>query len=104
MVRRTDAERLEALQEEMEKKEEEFRRKQAQLDASRKQIEARVKDKERRERTHRLITVAGVFEHHWGYLDADSADYIARQLQGEVEKLLSLREKGQSASSSDAHE
>ena len=92
MVRRTDQERLADLQQEMERKEQEFKQRQAQLDARRKQIETRVKDKERRERTHRLITVAGVFEHHWGYLDSETADYIARQLQSEVEKLLSLRE------------
>ena len=92
MARRTDQERLAEIQQEMERKEQEFRQRQAQLDARKKQLEARMKEKERRERTHRLITVAGVFEHHWGYLDADSADYIARQLQSEVEKLLSLRE------------
>lgn len=105
MARRTDQERLADLQQEIERKEQEFKQKQAQLDARKKQIEARVKDKERRERTHRLITVAGVFEHHWGYLDADTADWLARQLQSEVEKLLSLRENGQvqSSSSSDAH-
>ena len=93
MARRTDAERLAALNEEMERKEQEFKQKQAQLDARRKQIEARVQDKERRERTHRLITVAGVFEHHWGYLDTDTAEWLARQLQGEVENLLSTRHK-----------
>ena len=93
MVRRTDQERIEALKEEMERKEQEFKQKQAQLDARKKQIEARVKDKERRERTHRLITMAGVFEHHWGYLDADTADWLAQQLQVEVERLLLLRGK-----------
>jgi len=77
----------------MEKKEGEFKRKQAQLDARKKQLESRMKEKERRERTHRLITIAGVFEHHWGYLDADTAEWLARQLQGEVENLLNTRHK-----------
>ena len=95
LVRRTDQERLAEIQQEMERKEEEFKRKQAQLDARRKQIEARVKDKERRERTHRLITVAGVFEHYWGYLDVDTADYLAKDLKEQAKKTLSLREKGQ---------
>jgi len=93
LVRRTDAERLADLQQEMEKKEGEFKRKQAQLDARKKQLESRMKEKERRERTHRLITIAGVFEHHWGYLDADTAEWLARQLQGEVENLLNTRHK-----------
>ncbi len=95
MVRRTDAERLAAIQEEIERKEQEFKQKQAQLDARKKLLEGRLKEKEHRERTHQLILVAGVFEHHWGYLDEATADYLARQLQGEVEKLLSLRENGQ---------
>ncbi len=84
MARRTAEEKLA----ELEQKEQELAKRKAQLAARKKQLEAQLRAKERRERTHRLITVAGTFEHHWGYLDSDRADYLARKLQEEAEKLL----------------
>lgn len=72
----------------LERQERELTKKKSQLSARKKQLEAILKAKERRERTHRLITVAGTFEHHWGYLDSNRADYLARRLQLEAEKLL----------------
>ena len=91
MARRSAEERLADL----EHKEQNLAKRKAQLSAQKKQIEAQLKNKERRERTHRLITVAGVFEHYWGYLDSDRADYLARKLQQEAEKLLATFEQYQ---------
>lgn len=92
MARRTDAERLAAIEEEIQRKEQAFRQRQVQLDARKKQLEARLKEKERRERTHRLIQVGATFEHYWGYLDEATADYLAQALKENVEKALLLRE------------
>lgn len=91
VARKTAKDRLADL----EQQEKDLMKKKSQLSARKKQLEAILKAKERRERTHRLIIVAGTFEHHWGYLDTDRADYLARKLQVEAEKLLATYEEFQ---------
>lgn len=56
MTRKTDEERLQELQEKIK-----------QMEIKKQQVEARVKEKERKDRTRRLIQIGAVLESHFGY-------------------------------------
>ena len=92
MARKTDAERLLELEKKME-----------QLKARKQQVESRMKEKERKERTRRLIQVGAIFEKYFNIEDVDQAEKIAFGMKEIVEKhrekLISInlekaREKG----------
>jgi len=66
VARKTDAERLRELEKKMEK-----------LKARKQQVESRMKEKERKERTRRLIQVGAIFEKYFEIEDIDQAEKIA---------------------------
>ena len=66
MARKTDGERLRELEKKMEK-----------LKARKQQVESRMKEKERKERTRRLIQVGAIFEKYFEIEDIDQAEKIA---------------------------
>ena len=75
MARKTDEERVRELEERME-----------QLKARKQQIESRLKEKERKERTRRLIQVGAIFEKYFDITDVDQAEKIAFGMKEIVEK------------------
>jgi len=75
MVKKTDPERLRELEEKIE-----------QLKARKQQVESRMKEKERKERTRRLIQVGAIFEKYFDIEDVDQAEKIAFRMKGIVEK------------------
>lgn len=83
MTRKTEKERVRKLEEKME-----------QLKARKQQIESRVKERERKERTRRLIQVGAIFEKYFDITDVDQAEKIAFALQKYIknnkEKILAI--------------
>jgi flagellin-specific chaperone FliS len=75
MARKTDEERLRELEEKME-----------QMKARKQQVENRMKEKERKERTRRLIQVGAIFEKYFDIVGVDQAEKIAFGLKEVVEK------------------
>ena len=75
MARKTDVERLRELEEKME-----------QMKAKKQQIESRLKEKERKERTRRLIQVGAIFEKYFDIVGEDQAEKIAFGMKEIVEK------------------
>jgi len=75
MARKTDAERLLELEKKME-----------QLKARKQQVESRMKEKERKERTRRLIQVGAIFEKYFDIEDVDQAEKIAVAVQDFVKQ------------------
>ena len=66
MARKTDSERLQELGRQMEK-----------MKARKAQLEGRLKEKERKERTKRLIEIGAIFEHHFEITSKEEAEKIA---------------------------
>lgn len=75
MARKTDEERLQ----DMEKKIE-------QMKAKKQQVASRVKEKERKERTRRLIQVGAIFEKYFDIEGEKEAEQIAVGLKKTVQK------------------
>ena len=75
MARKTDVERLRELEEKME-----------QIKARKQQVESRLKEKERKERTRRLIQVGAIFEKYFDIVGVDQAEKIAFGMKKIVEK------------------
>lgn len=75
MVRKTDEERLRELEEQMEK-----------IKARKQQLEGRLKEKERRDRTKRLIQVGAIFEKHFEIFGPEEAEKIALAFKNAVLK------------------
>jgi hypothetical protein len=75
MARKTDEERLRELEEKME-----------QMKARKQQVENRMKEKERKERTRRLIQVGAIFEKYFDIVGVDQAEKLAFGLKEVVEK------------------
>ena len=63
MARKTDEERLKELEEKME-----------QIKARKQQVESRLKEKERKERTRRLIQMGAIFEKYFDIVGVDQAE------------------------------
>lgn len=70
MVRKTDEERLQELEKQME-----------QIKARKQQVESRLKEKERKERTKRLIEVGAIFEKYFEIEGQEEAEKIAISLK-----------------------
>ena len=75
MARKTDVERLRELEEKME-----------QIKARKQQVESRLKEKERKERTRRLIQVGAIFEKYFDIVGEDQAEKVAFGMKEIVEK------------------
>ena len=75
MARKTDVERLRELEEKME-----------QMKAKKQQVESRLKEKERKERTRRLIQVGAIFEKYFDIVGEDQAEKVAFGMKEIVEK------------------
>jgi len=75
MARKTDAERLLELEKKME-----------QLKARKQQVESRMKEKERKERTRRLIQIGAIFEKYFDIVGEDQAEKVAFGMKEIVEK------------------
>lgn len=75
MVRKTDDERLQELEEKM-----------AQIKAKKQQVANRIQSKERKERTRRLIQVGAIFEKYFDFIGEDQAEMIAYGMKDAVEK------------------
>jgi hypothetical protein len=75
MVKKTDQERLKDLEMKMET-----------IKAKKLQLEARLKEKERKERTRRLIQVGAIFERYFDIAGPDEAEKIAFVLREQVNK------------------
>ena len=65
MARKTDSERLQELDEQM-----------AKIKAKKEQVENRLKEKERKERTKRLIEIGAIFESHFEIKSKEEAEKI----------------------------
>lgn len=74
MARKTDEERLKELEEKME-----------QIKARKQQVASRIAQKERKERTRRLIQVGAIFEKYFDIVGEDQAERIAYGMKGAVE-------------------
>ncbi len=74
MARKTDEERLKELEKKIE-----------QIKVQKQQVESRLKEKERKERTRRLIQVGAIFEKYFDVADVDQAEKIAFALKKYVE-------------------
>lgn len=70
MAIKTDVERLQELE-----------RKLEQIKAKKQQVESRMKEKERKERTRRLIQVGAIFEKYFDIIDVDQAEKIACEMK-----------------------
>jgi hypothetical protein len=83
MTRKTDEERLKELEKKIE-----------QIKVQKQQVESRLKEKQRKERTRRLIQVGAIFEKYFDISDVDQAEKIAFALKKHVEnnkeKILSI--------------
>ncbi|RIW27274.1 hypothetical protein D3H55_23115 [Bacillus salacetis] len=75
MARKTDEERLKELEEKMEK-----------IKAKKQQVASRLQQKERKERTRRLIQVGAIFEKYFDIVGEDQAEQVAYGMKGAVEK------------------
>jgi hypothetical protein len=74
-MRKTDDERLQALEEKM-----------AQIKAKKQQLASRIQSKERKERTRRLIQVGAIFESYFDIIGEDQAEKVAYGMKDAVEK------------------
>ncbi len=83
MARKTDEERLRELEEKME-----------QIKARKQQVASRIQQKERKERTRRLIQVGAIFEKYFDIVGEDQAEKVAYGMKDAVgkhrEKLLAI--------------
>ena len=83
MARKTDEERLKELEKKIE-----------QIKVQKQQVESRMKEKERKERTRRLIQVGAIFEKYFEISDVDQAEKIAfalkKQVENNKEKILAI--------------
>jgi hypothetical protein len=83
VVRKTDEERLQELEEKME-----------QIKAKKQQVASRLQAKERKERTRRLIQVGAIFEKYFDIVGEDQAEKIAYGMKDAVgkhkEKLMNI--------------
>lgn len=75
MARKSDAERLQELEEKME-----------QIKARKQQVASRIQAKERKERTRRLIQVGAIFEKYFDIVGEDQAEKIAYGMKDAVQK------------------
>jgi hypothetical protein len=75
MVRKSDEERLKELEEQMNK-----------IKTRKQQLESRVKEKERKERTKRLIEVGAIFEKYFDMKGQEEAEKLAIALKSYVTK------------------
>lgn len=75
MARKSDEEKLRELEEKME-----------QIKAQKQQVESRLKEKERKERTRRLIQVGAIFENHFDFEGQENALKFALALKYYVAK------------------
>ena len=75
MARKTDEERLRELEEKME-----------QIKARKQQVASRIQQKERKERTRRLIQVGAVFEKYFDIVGVDQAEKVAYGMKEAVQK------------------
>ncbi|MFJ7936893.1 hypothetical protein [Sporosarcina sp. NPDC096371] len=74
-TRKTDEDRLRELEEKME-----------QMKAKKQQVANRIKEKERKERTRRLIQVGAVFEKYFEIKGEEEAEQVAYGMKNAVEK------------------
>src|SRR3954463_12692176 len=74
MARKTDEERLKELEKKIE-----------QIKVKKQQVENRMKEKQRKERTRRLIQVGAIFEKYFDIANVDQAEKIAFALKKYVE-------------------
>ena len=83
MARKTDEERLKELEKKIE-----------QIKVQKQQVESRLKEKQRKERTRRLIQVGAIFEKYFEISDVDQAEKIAfalkKQVENNKEKILAI--------------
>jgi hypothetical protein len=75
LARKTDAERLQELEEKME-----------QIKARKQQVASRMQAKERKERTRRLIQVGAIFEKYFDIVGEDQAEKVAYGMKDAVDK------------------
>lgn len=75
MARKTDEERLRELEEKME-----------QIKAKKQQVASRIQQKERKERTRRLIQVGAIFEKYFDIVGENQAEKVAYGMKDAVEK------------------
>jgi hypothetical protein len=75
MVRKTDDQRLQELEEQIE-----------QIKAKKQQLANRIQAKERKERTRRLIQVGAVFEKYFDIVGEDQAEKVAFGMKDAVQK------------------
>ncbi|WP_226530883.1 hypothetical protein [Metabacillus niabensis] len=75
MGRKTDEERLRELEEKMD-----------QIKAKKQQVASRIQQKERKERTRRLIQVGAIFEKYFDIVGEDQAEKVAYGMKEAVEK------------------
>ncbi len=73
--RKTDEERLRELEEKMD-----------QIKAKKQQVASRIQQKERKERTRRLIQVGAIFEKYFDIVGEDQAEKVAYGMKEAVEK------------------
>lgn len=74
-MRKTDEERIQELENKMEK-----------IKARKQQIASRIQQKERKQRTRRLIQVGAIFEKYFGIVGEDQAEKIAYGMKDAIEK------------------
>ncbi|MFZ0445091.1 MAG: hypothetical protein WAM95_10790 [Bacillus sp. (in: firmicutes)] len=83
MARMTDEERLKDLEKKIE-----------QIKVQKQQVESRLKEKQRKERTRRLIQIGAIFEKYFDIADVNQAEKIAfalkKQVENNKEKILSI--------------
>ncbi|MEB8615820.1 DUF3847 domain-containing protein [Bacillus cereus] len=70
MARKSEQERLHEVEQKIE-----------QLRAQKQQLETRVKEKERKERTRRLIQIGAVFEKWWDVQTPDEAEWMIKAMK-----------------------
>lgn len=75
MARKTDEERLQELEKKIE-----------QAKTKKQQIESRLKEKERKERTRRLIQVGAIMEKYFDIVGEDQAEKVAYGMKDNVQK------------------
>lgn len=75
MARKSEQERLVELEQKMQ-----------QLKAQKQQIEARVKQKERKERTRRLVQIGAIFEKWCELQSVEEAEVIAKAISDQVKE------------------
>jgi ATP-dependent Clp protease ATP-binding subunit ClpA len=72
MPRKSELERLQEIEQKI-----------VQLRAQKQQLEARVKQKERKERTRRLIQIGATFEKWWDVRTHEEADWLIKSLEAQ---------------------